>query len=68
MILLEECAEAIHNEWMAEKLRRGVTSCPNELGFEQLVPYDQLSDNVKEFDRIVVGAIMRVLHSKGLIP
>jgi hypothetical protein len=55
--LLEQCAEAAHNAWMAEKMRRGVTTWPNELGDEQLRPYDELAESVKEFDRIVIGGI-----------
>lgn len=65
--LLEECSEAAHNEWMREKIRRGVTTWPNERGYEQLVPYSELSEDVKEFDRIVVGAIMKILSTKGLV-
>lgn len=65
--LLESCAEAAHNAWMAEKQRRGVTTWPNELGDEQLVPYSHLAESVKEFDRIVVGGIMDVLEDRGLV-
>lgn len=64
--LLEQCAEAAHNAWMREKMRRGVTAWPNELGDEQLVPYNELADSVKEFDRIVVGGIMDILEQHGL--
>lgn len=64
--LLEQCSEAAHNEWLAEKKRRGVSTWPNERGFEQMVPYADCPEDVKEFDRIVVGAIMRVLKAKGL--
>lgn len=66
MALLEQCSEAAHNEWLAEKRRRGVTTWPNERGFEQMVPYADCPEDVKEFDRIVVGAIMRVLHAAAL--
>jgi hypothetical protein len=59
--LLEQCAEAAHNAWMAEKMRRGVTTWPN-----QLRPYDELAESVKEFDRIVIGGIMSVLAEHGL--
>lgn len=64
--LLEACAEAAHNVWMDEKKRRGVTTWPNELGDEQLVPYDQLAESVKEFDRIVIRGIMSILKEHGL--
>lgn len=56
---VEQLAEAAHEAWMAEKRRRGVTSWPNEHGFEQMVPYAELSEDVKEFDRIVVRAIVQ---------
>lgn len=59
---IEMLAEAAHNEWMAEKQRRGVTSWPNERGFEQMVPYHELSEDVKEFDRIVVRAMIDVIE------
>lgn len=60
--VLEICAEAAHNEWMREKIRRGVSSWPNERGFEQLVLYKYLDEDVKDFDRIVVKAIIEVLE------
>jgi hypothetical protein len=56
--MIEALAEAAHDAWMAEKLRRGVTSWPNEAGIEQLVPYAVLDDSIREFDRVVVRAIM----------
>lgn len=65
-VLLEECSEAAHNEWLAEKRRRGVTTWPNERGFEQMVPYAECPEDVKEFDRIVIGAIMGILNRAGL--
>lgn len=62
--LLEECAEAAHNAWLAEKRRRGVTTWPNERGFEQMVPYSECPEDVKEFDRVVVDAILKSLAEK----
>lgn len=60
---IERMAEVAHNEWLAEKRRRGVTTWPNERGVEQMVPYDDLGEDVKEFDRIVVRAIAGVLDA-----
>jgi hypothetical protein len=62
--LVEACSEAAHDAWMAEKIRRGVRSWPNEDGIEQLVAYAELSEPIKDFDRIVVGNIMDVLLKK----
>lgn len=60
---LEACAEAAHEAWLAEKRRRGVTSWPNERGFEQMVSYADCSDDIKEFDRVVVKAIIARLRA-----
>lgn len=61
---IEPLAESAHNEWLAEKKRRGCTSWPNERGFEQMVPYDQLEEDVKEFDRVVVRAMLNRMGVK----
>lgn len=58
---IESLCEAAHNAWMEEKKARGVTTWPNERGFEQLVPYDQCPEDVKEFDRVVIRAIAKKL-------
>ena len=59
--VVERMAEVAHNEWLAEKRRRGVTSWPNEHGVEQMLPYSELGEDVREFDRVVVRAIATVL-------
>jgi hypothetical protein len=59
---IEEMAKAAHDAWLAEKRRRGVVSWPNERGFEQMVPYSECPEDVKDFDRVVVSAIVKVLH------
>jgi hypothetical protein len=43
-----------------------VTSWPNERGFEQMVPYDELPEDVKEFDRVVIRAVMDTIYQEGL--
>lgn len=60
---IERMAEAAHNAWLAEKQARGVTTWPNERGFEQMVPYADCPDDIKEFDRIVVAAIAAAMPS-----
>lgn len=66
--LRDRFAEAAHNEWLREKRRRGVTTWPNEHGVEQMVPWDELGEDVREFDRIVVGAIVGVMVEEGMLP
>lgn len=62
---LDRLAEAAHDAWYAEKSRRlaelGRSTWPSETGEEQLVPWSQLSEPVREFDRIVVRAILAVV-------
>lgn len=80
--LLEECAKAAHEAWLEEKVKRMreiyadeirlagedsvVFHWPSEAGEEQLVHWDILSEPVREFDRIVVRAIMSTLRERGL--
>lgn len=80
--LVEACAEAAHDAWYAEKKRRllqlyaqGVEkhapwqlSWKNERGHEQLLPWSDIPEDVREFDRIVIGAIIGVLREKGYRP
>lgn len=63
---VEALAAAAHDAWMAEKRRRGVSSWPNERGVEQLVPYADLDESIREFDRIVVRAILGALDDFGI--
>jgi hypothetical protein len=65
--LVEACSEAAHDAWMEEKRQRGVTSWPNENGVEQLVPYSDLSEEIRDFDRIVVGAIIDIMQQRGMV-
>lgn len=72
MELLDECAKAAHEAWMAEKVKRlEALGLPQtwlaENGDEQLVHWDMLSEPIRDFDRIVVGAIMETMTEKGLV-
>lgn len=44
----EEICENVHNGWWAEKIDQGVTDHPD------MIPYDQLSESVKNYDRVTV--------------
>lgn len=74
--IVEACAEAAHEAWLHEKIARlqalphqpGALSWPSETGEEQLVTWIVLSESVREFDRIVVGAIVDVMIERGVLP
>lgn len=71
--IVEACAEAAHDAWYSEEARRLLAafmppSWPSETGEEQLVPWAELSEPVRDFDRVVVGAIYDTLVEKGLVP
>lgn len=70
--VIEACAEAAHEAWLREKrlrlqnlrpaVRVEALSWPSETGEEQLVPWAELSEGVRDFDRIVVRAIMGLIE------
>lgn len=64
---IEDLAEKAHNAWFVEKYSRGVRVWPNERGVEQMVPYEELGENVREFDRVVVRSVLRAIDDKGLL-
>lgn len=62
--MLDVYSEAAHQAWLAEKIKRlealGVPiTWPSEDGTEQLVDWADLGESVREFDRIVVRAIIK---------
>lgn len=70
--IIEAFAEAAHEAWLSEKLSRlAEISAPetwlSETGEEQLVPWAVLSEPVRDFDRIVVGAIYDVMVERGIV-
>ena len=67
--LIEELAEAVHNEWADERRRNGWIygiKRDDELKTHPcLVPYDELSDDEREYDRRTAIRVMDTLRSKG---
>jgi len=51
-IEIETVAEAVHNAWWEEKKKQGVTEHPD------MISYSHLSEEVKEYDRVTVRAII----------
>ncbi len=64
---LETVASEVHHEWMESKRAMGLFSRKAEDGEELMVPYEQLSDKAKEFDRsavrVVYAAIERAISA-----
>ena len=54
----EEICEAVHNGWMDEKKRQGMTEHPD------MRPYHELPENVKEYDRVTVRCVLDALGIK----
>ena len=66
---LELLAEMEHERWMAERLQAGWTigeRDPDKKTSPYLVPYDELADEVKEWDRRAVRPIPEVLALVGM--
>ena len=52
---LEKIAEAVHNAWRVEKINQGENH-------PDMVPYAELEENVKEYDRVTVRAVMKAIQ------
>jgi hypothetical protein len=65
MELVELLAAYVHQEWMFTKLSAGIRSRLNADGREQMVPYKDLDDDLKELDRATVRAVFNALYAKG---
>jgi hypothetical protein len=53
--LLEFLAEKVHEAWQEEKHKQGIFNHPDD------IPYSQLKDNIKEYDRVTVRTVLRGL-------
>ena len=52
---LELIAEAVHNAWWQEKIKQGVENHPD------MLPYNELTEEVKEYDRVTARAVLHNL-------
>ena len=48
---------------MESKLAQGVTTRKSESGEELMVPYEHLSENAKELDRVTVRVVYKAIES-----
>jgi hypothetical protein len=63
--IVQAMAESAHNAWWGTYLELGYTSRKAAWGEEFMVPFDQLSEQGKEFDRMIMRAILRRLDTEG---
>lgn len=54
---VEAIAEEVHNSWWEEKKKQGVTNHPD------MIPYSDLTEQVKEYDRVTALATMRAINA-----
>ena len=54
---IELVAARVHEAWMHNKRRTGVTTQKLESGEELMVPYEELSEDVKQLDRATVRSV-----------
>lgn len=63
--LVEAMAESAHNAWWATYIELGYKSRKAAWGEEFMVPFEQLSERGKEFDRMIMRAILRRFKDVG---
>lgn len=65
--VVEIMAEHAHNAWWDAYKQLGYTSRKAEWGEEFMVPYAELSERGKEFDRIIMRGILRGFRLNNLM-
>ena len=67
--LIEKLAENVHDEWAQERIRCGWTYGPERNDPEKkhpcLVPYDQLTEDEKSYDRITAESTIKAIIGAG---
>lgn len=53
--LLEELAEDVHKAWQEEKHKQGIFDHPDD------IPYQELAENIKDYDRVTVKTVLNSL-------
>ena len=54
---IEETAALVHEAWMSQKLAEGCTSRLSPDGHEQMVPYEELPEDLKNLNRETVRTV-----------
>ena len=69
LALTEQLAENTHEVWSALRLKQGWTYGPERNDAEKkhpcLIPYDQLPENEKEFDRATASEVLKAILKLG---
>jgi hypothetical protein len=63
--LVEAMAESAHEAWLSSYVKLGYKSRKAEWGEEFMVPFDKLSERGKEFDRVIMRAILDCFERQG---
>jgi hypothetical protein len=63
--IVNAMAESAHNAWWQTYIDLGYTSRKAAWGEEFMVPFEQLSEQGKEFDRMIMRAILGRLDKEG---
>ena len=67
--LMEKISENVHENWSMGRIREGWTYGPrrddNDRTHPSLVPYDQLSESEKEFDRNTAAETLKLILALG---
>ena len=64
--IVEAMAESAHNAWWEAYKKLGYTSRKAAWGEEFMVPFDQLSEQGREFDRVIMRAILASFDANGM--
>jgi hypothetical protein len=81
--LVEQLSDKVHQAWAAEKQRQGFAdhpwsdscymvrskncSIPKDKHHADMIPYADLAENVKEYDRATVRAVLDAIHQAGYL-
>lgn len=63
--IVQAMAESAHNAWWQTYIELGYTSRKAAWGEEFMVPFEQLSERGKEFNRMIMRAILQRLDKEG---
>lgn len=64
---IEKVCSKVHAAWMESKKAEGINSRTKD-GEELMVPYEELSDTAKNFDRVIVNAVYKAIEELSDIP
>lgn len=53
--LIEYLSKKVHEAWAEEKHKQGIFNHPDD------IPYGELADNIKEYDRVTVRTVLKGL-------